>query len=103
MNKQYVKNQVKIQLWRMGHRARDLEGTPGVRYDLLVDDKFRLCVLDDAEAPSTRVLQERCDVVAALCDGRIMYLKPEWKNTGWKTPTEMFGPKEKKKGGEQHE
>jgi len=90
--KQYIKNQAKIQLWRMGHRVKDMAGIPGIGYDLLVDDKIRLAVKTEGSA-----LPKDCDVAVDIKGKKTTYSN----NTSvleWKRPTEIFGRKEKRQG-----
>ena len=91
-SKQYIKNQAKIQLWRMGHRVRDMVGIPGVEYDLLVDDKIRLSVKKEGSE-----IPKDCDVAVNIKGKKLTYTKNK-SVIAWKTPTEIFGVKVKGKG-----
>lgn len=92
--KQYWKNNIKVQLWTLGHSVKDLEGTPGIDYDLLVNGKVRVCIV--AEDQDVRLLRRKCDVIAAEIGPEQKKMYSFVKNLGWKNPTEIFG----KKGGE---
>jgi hypothetical protein len=85
MEKQYIKNEVKIQLWRLGKRVRDMAIIPGIKYDLLVEDKIRVAIGDE------KVQCKDCDILATMMDGKLRYAKR--KDMEWKRPTEIFGPK----------
>jgi hypothetical protein len=82
MEKQYIKNEVKIQLWRLGKKVRDMEIFPGVKYDLLVEGKIKVGI--DPAKPG-------CDVTAKMENGKIRYKKRG--EDEWRKPTEIFGPK----------
>ena len=88
MEKQYIKNEVKIQLWRLGKRVRDMEIFPGVNYDLLVAGKIRVGITQG---------NKDCDIIADMIDGKIRYAKNHWhmpkKELQWEKPTAIFGPK----------
>lgn len=85
--KKELKKEVQKQLWRMGKKVRDMAGIPGVNYDLLVDEKIRLCI----ENGTTE-----CDVIAREKNGKKVYAKTIMglPIQEWKTPSEIFGPKE---------
>lgn len=89
--KNYVKNNIKMQLWTFSHSVKDLEGTPGIGYDLLVNGRIRVCIVTQDQ--DIKLLRKKCDVVAAEIgeDRKKMYSLT--KKPGWKTPTEIFGSK----------
>lgn len=97
--KQRIKNDIKLQLWRFGHRVKDAGIFPGLRFDLLVNGKERVCVFerDDINIDS-RAIGMNCDIVATEKNGRKIYARVEDQITStpiqWKSPSEIF-----KKGG----
>lgn len=94
MMKNELKKEVQKQLWRLGKKVRDMAGIPGVKYDLLVDEKIRVCVLDDGIARPMSALKENCDVLAGVFDGKKKYRLLSDVGVQYKNPTEIFGPKE---------
>ncbi len=92
MMKKELKKEVQKQLWRMGKKVRDMAGTPGIEYDLLVEGSIRVCIIQ--EDVDLNVMRKKCDVVAALIEGKKMYSFLSTKTIGWKRPGEIFGPKE---------
>jgi len=48
MNKKEIKNKIKDGLWPRGYTIRDMEyETPNADYDLLVNNKFRVKIVED--------------------------------------------------------
>jgi len=82
-----TKEEVKRQLWRFGHSVKDVSSMPGIGYDLLVDEKIRLCIVGENSKK-----MEDCDVIATDEGGWKRY-RFNKKTVEWKTPTEIFGPK----------
>lgn len=68
-----AKNQIKTQLWRLGHRITDVSGLTG--YDLLVDNKWKLRVVDKIKIKNAEhiasVITSGCDVVAVVTSGPV--------------------------------
>ena len=75
-----------------------MAGVPGIGYDLLVDEKIRVMVMNgkfDEDAVLKNVDQYQtthCDIVAREVRGEKMYLAVKGAQV-WMTQTEAFGKK----------
>lgn len=65
-----MKKLVKTQLWGWGLHVNDVGEIPGVEYDLLVEDKIRVKVIESWKktAESIRTFRN-CDVLAVIVYG----------------------------------
>ena len=98
MKKAELKFEVQKQLWQLGHKVSDLEGIPGIGYDLLVDGKIRVGIFGILSGEATGVgvsmsYFKDCDIIAAMVDGKKMYARLRKGIIDWKNPVAIFGPK----------
>lgn len=92
MKKAELKFEVQKQLWQLGHKVSDLEGIPGIGYDLLVDGKTRVVIVMRDKMGKVVFYKRDCDVFAAMVGGKKQYALVKGK-TDWKNPVAIFGPK----------